>query len=194
MTRRDGDQVPWSDQLRRVRAGRPRLAEWMAPEAVVNQVRADYRAAVDWQHDSMLQSLSYQWMEAPQYLSGIYLKRYRAILHHQRRVHPPVTVGVLRADHRIEVRRFSARGDRCLVIDYQTQRRMATYDYEARARLHTQDRGDCAVVYQMVYDSESQRWKIDQYIQQLPPGWGNPAAARHIEIVADLPTASGRDH
>lgn len=194
MTMRDGNQIPWSDQLRRVHAGVPRLAEWMAPDEVVNQVRADYRTSVGWQHDNVLQSLSHQWLEAPQYLSGIYLKRYRAILHIQRQARPPATVGVLRADHRIEVRRFSAQGDRCLVIDYQTQRRMATYDYEARARLHTQDMGDCAVVYQMLYDSDSQRWKIDKFIQQLPPGWGNPAAVRHIEVMTDLPTASGRDH
>lgn len=187
-------RVPWSNKLRRLHADVPHKAEWMAPESVVNRVRADYRATLDWLHDSVLRGVAYQWRSAPQHLSGAYLKRYRATLKHQRQAGQPACAGVLRADHRLEVRRFSEDGECCLVIDYQTQRRMATYDSETQARLHTQDMGDCVLVYQMVYDAGSQRWKLDKFVQQLPSGWGKPGIASYIELLADLPAAVGRDH
>ena len=97
MSMRNEDRVPWSDQLRQIHAGVSHKAEWMAPDSVVNQVRADYLRALGWQHDSLLKSLSHQWREAPQYLSGLYLKRHRAVLHHQRQSQNPLGVGVLRA-------------------------------------------------------------------------------------------------
>ena len=194
MSTHNGDRVPWADQLKKLHAGVPHKAEWMAPDEVVNQVRGDYRRALDWQHDSVLTSIAHQWREAAQYFSGQYLKQYRATLYHQRHAKMPVTVGVLRADHRIEVRRFSEHGERCLVVDYQTQRRMATYDYETRARLHTQDMGNSAIVCQMLYDNEWRRWKLDKTIQRLPSGWMDSAVIRHIEVLADLPSAPGRDH
>ena len=194
MSMRNGDRVPWADQLRRIHDGVSRNAEWMAPDSVVNQVRSDYQRVLDWQHENLLKSFSHQWRTAPHYMSGIQLKRYRAILHHLRQARKPMVEGVLRADHRIEVRCFSEYGERCLVIDYQAHRRMATYDYETRARLHTQDMGDCAIVCQMVYANDSQHWKIDRYIQQLPSGWGNPEAGRYLKLLPDLLTASGRDY
>jgi hypothetical protein len=193
MSMRSGDRVPWASQLRRIHAGMPPKTEWMAPARVVNQVRGHYQQALDWQHDSALKPFALQWREASDYLSGMYLRRYRAVLHHQRQTVKLLSMGVLRADHRIEVRRFSEYGDSCLIIDYQTQRRMATYDYETRTRLHTQDMGDCTIVCQMIYDRDSEHWKIDRYIQQLPSGWGNPQVD-HLQGLGDFPMASGRDH
>ncbi|MBZ0298220.1 MAG: hypothetical protein K8J31_00680 [Anaerolineae bacterium] len=158
------------------------------------QIRSDYLGALDWLHDSALKNWTHQWTYAPLYLSGVYLKRHQHILQQRRKSRAPRCVGVLRADHLVEVGCFSDDGDRCLVIDSQTQRRMATYELATRARLHTQDFGSCTLVYQMVYDARSQRWKIDAFIQQLPVGWGNPKVNPRIKVLNDLPTPAGRDN
>ena len=187
------NRVPWSDKLRRVRAGVPNRAEWMAPDRVVEQVRYDYLAALDWQHDSALHGWSHQRKYAALFFTEKYLKQHHATIHHYQAARAPRCVAVLRADHQIMVRHFSEDGERCLIIDQQLHRRMATYDYDTRTRLHTQDLGACAVVLQMVYDKQSQRWKIAEFVQRLPLGWGNPRVNRRIDLLADLPTSSGRD-
>jgi len=187
-------RVPWATKLRRVRAGESQKAEWMAPDTVMAQVRSDYLKALDWLHDSALKNWTHRWTYAPLYLAGAYLRWHQQCLQQQRESPEPHYAGVLRADHLVEVRSFSRDGERCLVIDSQTQRRMATYDPVGRTRIHTQDLGDCAMVYQMVYDVRSQRWKISAFIQQLPLGWGNPRLAQRIELLSDLTVPAGRDH
>lgn len=187
-------RVPWSAQLRRMSAGLTQKAEWMAPDTVVHQVRSDYLAALEWLHDSALKHTRHQWAYAPLFLSGAYLKRHQRILRSQREAAPPRLVGILRSDHVIEVRHFSEDGESCLVIDHQEQRRMATYDFETRTRLHTQDVGACTLVYQMVYDLSSQRWKIAAFVQQLPLGWGSPKLTRHIRVLAQLPSSARREN
>ena len=187
------NRVPWSDKLRRIRAGVPNQAEWMAPDSVVDQVRHDYLAALDWLQDSALRPWSQQRQDAPQFLTEMFLKQHQATLRHYESARIPRCVAVLRADHQVMARRFSEDGERCLIIDQQLQRRMATYDYDTRTRIHTQDLGVCAVVFQMVYDKKRQRWKIAGFVQRLPMGWGNPRVNRHIDLLADLPAALGRD-
>jgi hypothetical protein len=102
-------------------------------------------------------------------------------------------VGVMRADHAVQVRYFSERGDRCLVLDCQTQRRMATYDRRTHERMHTQDLGEGTLVYQMVYDDTLKRWKITAFIQELPPGCCGHKLPRGIKLAASLPPVIGRD-
>ena len=187
-------RVPWSDQLHRIHAGVPHKAEWMAPQAVLRRVRSDYLAASDWMQESVLRGWSYQWSKAAHYLADGYLKQYRKVLQHRHHAAGTLCVGVLRADHRVTVRHFSEDGKRCFVIDHQMQRRMATYDYTSQTRLHTQDMGDCAVVFQMTFDEQEQQWKIAAFVQQLPQGWDSPKLMPHIEVLAKLPRAAGRDN
>jgi hypothetical protein len=194
MTMNGRGQVPWVSKMRRIHAGVARKAEWMAPDEVVNQVRADYLAATHWLQDTMLTAWAQQWSSASSYLSGVALKRFQAILTHHRTVGAPRCIGVLRADHEVAVRLFSEDGERCLVVDQQAQRRMATYDSRDHTRLFTQDLGDGAVVYQMVYDTIDRRWKIDEFVQELPLGWGKHKSTRKIRELSAMPTEIGRDN
>ena len=165
----------------------------MAHDTTLNQVLSDYLNALDWLQNSALKSWTHQWTYAPLYLSGSYLKNYQRALHDQSQAPGPASAGVLRADHHIEVRRFSEDSDQCVLIDTQSQRRMATYDTTTLERVHTQDLGEVTVVYRMAYDARSRRWKIDGFIQQLPSGWGNPKLMPHIMLMAELSAHSRHD-
>lgn len=180
--------IPWRDKMRRLRGGTAEKPEWMAPDDVVQQVRAHYLDAIHWLNDSMLMSWAQQWAGAPNHLSGSYLKRYRNLLLTQRDATP--MTGVLRADHGIEVREFSESGGFCLVIDQQTGRRMATYHRKTHERLHTQDLGDGVVVHAMLYDAEDGRWKIGGFLQELPLDWRIRATTQ----LSRLPGTIGRDY
>ncbi len=187
-------RVAWANKLRRLHAGSAYKGEWMAPDTVVNQVTSDYLAAIHWLHNSALSERSRQWAMAPVYLDGSYLKRYQRVLLHYQSAGLPRALGVLRADHQVMVRHFSEDGERCLVIDNQTERRMASYDMHTRERLHTQDMGDSSLVYQMCYDESSDRWKIESYIQELPVGWNSLQVSQRIRVLSSLPASTGRDN
>ncbi len=191
MSAKNAGHIPWRDKMRRLGKGAVHNAEWMAPDDVVQQVRAHYLDAVHWLNESMLVPWAQQWADAPQYLSGTYLKRYRNLLLTQRDAKGVQFTGVLRSDHIVEVRQFSENGGFCLVIDHQSQRRMATYNRKTRERLHTQDLGDGAAVYAMLYDAGDQRWKLGAFIQELPTGWRTRSLIRELST---LPGSIGRDY
>lgn len=186
-------QVPWANQLRRLHAGVARKAEWIAPDHVLVQVRQDYEESIGWLHDSALHSWAEQWNSAPRYLTGDALVRHQRVLARYRTPEDQRLVGVMRADHHVEVRHFSEDGERCLIIDMQSQRRMATYDARTRHRVSTQDLGAGAVIYQMHFDMGAQHWKIEKFVQELPAGWGSHKS-NHIRLSSELPTVVGRDH
>lgn len=183
--------VPWIKQMRRIRAGVARKGEWMASDDVIEQVKTDYLAAVRFLHDHVLQARACR--QAAQYLSGSYLKRHETIRANWRE-RQPVCLGVLRADHHLTVRHFSETGDTCLLVDQQTQRRMASYDAKTHTRITTQDLGDGVLVYRMVYDVAAGRWKIDEFIQELPTGWSKRRPSHRIRELSVMPPAIGRDH
>ncbi len=185
--------VPWLNRMRRIRAGVARKVEWMAPDEVVQEVREHYLEAIHWLHDSTTSSLGQQWSTASYYLSGRALRRHQQVLMHYRTTGMPACYGVLRADHLVQVRQFSDDGERCLVIDRQSQRRMATYNTRTRARVSTQDLGSGAVLYSMLYVAKEHRWKIDSLIQELPIGWGTHLTHPRIQEHAHLPETIGRD-
>jgi hypothetical protein len=180
-------RIPWCDKMRRLSPA----AEWMAPEEVVQQVGAHYLEAVNWLYESTLLPWSRQWSGANKYLSGTFLSRQRNLLLTQRSGENLSITGVLRADHGVEARRFNENGDFCVVIDQQSQRRMATYNRIKRERLHTQDLGDATVVYAMMYDAKDQRWKIGGFIQELPVGWRSRPLFQELQ---SLPGGIGRDY
>lgn len=183
-------RLPWGDKMRRLNANMTRQAEWMAPEAVVQQVRVQFLDAINWLHESALLSWAQQWSDASDYLAGNYLRRYRNLLLTQRDSKSVQFSGVLRADHVVEARAFSESGGTCVIIDHQSQRRMATYNRRTQERLHTQDLGDGAVVFLMIYDAKDGRWKIGSLVQELPVAW----RTRPLIQEATLPGAIGRDY
>jgi hypothetical protein len=191
---RQRTRMTWPVALRRLHAGVNDKAEWMASDDVVQRVEADYLAAQRWMSEALLAGYVRFVNEAPAYFVGSYLKREQHNADVQMRGPGPRLIGILRAHHHIHVRHFSDDGLSCYVVDQQTERRMATYDYWELRRLHTQDLGEGAYVYRMVYDRTADRWKIEELIQQLPMGWcaqavSNPA----IRLEQSLPIASGRD-
>ncbi len=185
-------QLPWRGKMRQLRVAEK--AEWMAPDEVVEQVRAHYLEAVAWMSETMLSSWAQQWAQSPHYLNGSYLKRQRNLILSERARKRVQFVGVKRANHVVEVRQFSENGSFCLVIDTQTQCRMATYNRRTHERLHTQDLGDGVVVYAMRYDAEGERWKIDSFVQELPVGWRMGAVVREFTIVPGTLSRIGRDY
>lgn len=187
-------QVPWLGKMRRTNPTAARKAEWMAPDEVVDKVRSDYLTAMRWLGDNVLASWQQQWMLAPYYMSGLYLKRFQTLVTQYRAGRSPRAIGVLRADHQVTVRCFSDDGERCYVVDRQTLRRMATYDSRTRERVMTQDLGDGAVVYAMRFDAADGRWKLDEFVQEMPPGWGQSIGRARIREFAATPTPIGRDN
>ena len=192
MSVNNAGHLPWRRKMRQLKVAEK--TEWMAPDEVVEQVRAHYLEATTWLTETALLSWAQQWAQAPVRLSGSYLKRQRNLIltfRAQTRLQP---VGVLRADHLVEVRQFSEAGSFCLVIDMQTQRRMATYNYKTRARLHTQDMGDGVVVYAMRYDAKAERWKIDNFVQELPSGWRYSPLIQEFTTLPNALKSIGRDY
>ena len=190
--RATGGQVPWSGEMRRVRAGEARRAEWMAPDQVVHEVRQNFLEAVTWWHEGGLPVFEPQW-SSPQYFLSSDALRSHVEMFAQYQTDPlRKFAAVLRMHHQVLVRRFSKDGRRCLVVDYQSERRMATYDVRKQARLHTQDLGSGVVVYRMAYHARDQRWKIEALVQELPAAWGKRSTPR-IEEVQFMPPAQGRD-
>lgn len=166
----------------------------MASDDVVQRIESDYLEAQRWMSEALLTGYVRFMHEAPTYFTGGYLKREQHSAGIQMRKSGPRLIGILRAHHHVHVRHFSEDGLSCYVVDQQTERRMATYDYWQLRRLHTQDLGEGAYVYRMVYDPPAYRWKIEELIQQLPSGWGAQTVANPaIRLEQSLPIASGRD-
>ncbi len=179
-------KVPWAHKMRRLPP-----AEWMAPDEVVEQAHGDYMRAQEWLGESQLWARGQQLHMAAYYLVGEALKRYQMALMQQGKAR---FIGVLRADHAVEVRHFSEDGDRCLLVDFQSGRRMATYNAHTRERLLTQDMGSGAVVYQMLYDMRDRRWKMERFVQELPAGWERRQPSRLLQEFTQIPLAIGRDN
>jgi hypothetical protein len=165
----------------------------MAPPEVVSRVQLDYLSAVTWFQDAALNDWTHLWAVAPMYLSGHFLRRYRALVNSASKAGAPAVVGVLRADHEVSVRGFAADGARCIVVDTQLHRRMATYHRPSRARVSTQDLGSGVVVYRMAFDTGASRWTIDALVQHLPLSSVTAGTPLHLALSPALLMPSGRD-
>lgn len=187
-------QVSWSKALRRVNAGRVRQAEWMAPESVTLAVKNDYLGAIQWLIEDAHTPWTTRWNKAPQFLSGRSLRRHQEILKQYHIGGPPRFTGVLRCTHDVTIRHFSEDGERCLVVDRQTNRCMETYPCGATTPGMTQRLEDGTAVYEMVYDKQDRRWKVDHFIQELPGGWKSSSKSPKIRLLSVLPPTIGRDN
>ncbi|HVO42257.1 MAG TPA: hypothetical protein VMT34_06530 [Aggregatilineales bacterium] len=159
----------------------------MAEDHVVDGVMRDYSAAQDWLADILFEGYGRFLRESPAYLSGDYLQRQRRIIVARVQQRAPRLIAVVRAHHDLQVRQFSDDGLSCILIDTQTEQRIATYDYAEHRRLYTQAVGDRTYVYRMAFDPAAGHWKIDEFIQQLPLGWSP------YRLEESLPLTSGRD-
>jgi hypothetical protein len=188
-------RTAWSDKLQRTRQDTPQ-AEWNAPDYVHQQVRNDYLMATRWMRDCAFSSWTEQWAGAPYYFAGLHLHRHQKILTKQRAGQETPYRDLMDAEHFIEVRHFSSDGERCLVIDHQTERTITTYHHTTCKPWMRQALDDAAVIYQMVYDRSTSRWKIEQFVQELPSALrtGRMTNQKRVKVLAELPPTLGRDH
>lgn len=188
--------VAWVNDLTRLNPGAGEKAEWMAPPQVIETVIWDYGSAQEW-----LDTCADNWGRFAEglerYTAGPYLNYQRRALASLIDRRPRLAV-TLSAAHRYSVRHFTPDGLRCLLIDCQTQRTLATAQYWTGQLIHSQRLDDTALVFQMAYDSASARWKIEKLIQELPPdlpearGAATGKTAR-VRLSATLPAPAGRD-
>lgn len=182
--------VPWANALTRLNAGAGGRAEWMAPDTVVRAVTRDFLATQDW-----LAAGARDWgrlgRELEHYTAGAYQRRQRTALGLLAQTRGPRLASVQTAEHTLAVRHFSSDGLRCLVVDWQRARRLDTQHYWSGRPVHTQRLPEAVVVWQMAYDTDDRRWKVERLVQTLPK-----PAARGVRLsVADqLPAHAGRDY
>lgn len=187
-------QVPWARRMRRARAGVSHAAEWIAPDEVIRSVEADYLRAQTWMRNSSHQDWHDQWTGAPLYLSGTYLKRYQELLRMYQLGRAPRFQGLLKCNHSIEVRHFSDDGERCLVVDHQSGSKIVTVDYQTRKLYSGHAMPDRVTVHEMVFDKQIRRWKIDAFVQEMPPAWKSRTRLRSMKLMTMLPPGIGRDN
>jgi hypothetical protein len=180
--------------VHRLHPGVADKAEWMAPSDVVIQVALDYGEVQRWAAEALTAGYPRYLRELPKYFSGEALtEQSRIVLRHVRRSGTRL-VGLLEAEHEVQVRRFSSDGKTCYLFDRQSRQQMITYDYWTKRRISSQPLGDGLYVYRMILDTADQRWKIAQRVQQLPVGCSishEPTAS--VQLTDRLPTAIGRD-
>ncbi len=184
------EPIPWTNRLRRVHAGVSRKAEWVAPDDVIQQVSSDYLCAVEWLAGAALGKDTHR---APYYLTGRFLTRFQTIINYQTAANHLHFMSIVTARHHVQIRQFSEDGSRCLVVDCQTEQRIESRQFNDSGWSLAQDLGDAALVFQMCYDSRTNHWKIESFIQELPAGWGNRADAGRVRLLSNLPTTIGRD-
>jgi hypothetical protein len=190
----DQKEVSWADKLQRLSSGTSH-AEWTAPEYVLQQVRNDYLMAVRWQRDSVFQPVEVQLHAASSYFTGEHLQQYQQILGYHRRKNPMQFIEVFQAQHTVQVRHFTNKGESCLLVDRQTERMIITKDLTHDAPPLQQSLPDAMVVYQMKYERSQRRWKIERYIQEIPGAlWPPSGKSLKIKVETALPHFSGRDN
>ncbi len=159
--------VAWADKMRRMSDLLGNRAEWTAPDYVRQQVRADYLDAFyQLTHAPMLTREA-----AERYLSGTMLLFFREVMLYYRT--DPRFFETLCADHYVMVRSFSEDGERCLLFDRQTNRKVTLLRDKDLKPWFTQAIDDAVYVYRMVYDRSLRRWKIESFLYQIPLSVGN---------------------
>lgn len=194
MTLIGSETLPWVSKLKRVNAGVAQRAEWIAPSYVLMCVRSDYLGAMNWLQASGFHTWDEQSEHAPGHLSGPCLERHLEILKRQHTSPPNRYTGMLHCHHDVQVRHFSEDGTRCLLLDHQSDRRIETFDTKDGKHLTTQALADGTVVYEMAYDRQANRWKINRYIQELPIGWSHDKASHRVKLTNVMPPIHGRDN
>ena len=186
--------VPWLNQMRRVKQKGAFHAEWIAPEEIMDTVVQHYMEYIEFAQETLLSGWTRYYHDMTNYLSGEYLRLQKQNLDARLRKDDLRIIDILRADHEVRVRDFSDDGLRCLLLDYQQERRLATYHYWSKRRIHTQHLDDVICIYRMRFDQINRRWKIADYIQELPAHYYIQALQGPIDTLDNaLPPILGRD-
>lgn len=159
--------VAWADKMRRMSDLFGNRTEWTAPDYVRQQVRADYLEAFY----QLTHAPTLTREDAARFLSGTMLLFFREVMLYYRT--DPRFFETLRADHYVMVRGFSADGERCLLFDRQTNRKVTLLRVKDLKPWFTQAIDDAVYVYRMVYDRSLRRWKIESFLYQIPLSVGN---------------------
>lgn len=188
------DIVPWLDEMQRTRPKGAGYAEWLATEDIMQDVMQHYMEYIEFAQETLLTGWVRYYHGIRQYLAGDYLQLQLRNLEARLRVDNVRLIDILRANHDLRIRDFGDDGLTCLLLDYQTERRLATYHYWNKRRVHTQQLDDCICVYRMRYDRLNRRWKITEYIQELPAHHYPEALEGPIDTLDNaLPPTLGRD-
>ncbi|MBE2183939.1 MAG: hypothetical protein IAE89_10975 [Anaerolineae bacterium] len=167
--------------------------EWMAPGDVVEAVKQHYTETHMWLEAASQHIQSPRWREAARrFLSGDCLQHFTLALKSIRESDVPF-VDVVRGEHKLTVRYFSAGGDTCLLNDMQSDRRVAMYRFRGGERLGTQDLGSSAVIFIMRFFPEDSRWKIDTCVQNLLRSAPMHSSSLPVFERTPLPYPVGRD-
>lgn len=185
--------VPWVDRMERVNLGN-NVREWLAPVEVCQQVMADYQQAITFTRKALRQGWIPYGRVLDEYATGNYLREQRQRLEKRLRRDRLRLIDILDAQHELRVRHFSDDGLACILLDYQTARRLRIYEYWTRRLIQTLTLDDTIYVYQMVYDHESRRWKIAEFIQELPARIALMALHHPLSELLPHISAAGRDH
>ena len=194
LIRRHQPQQARPTPVYRLHPGVAHKAEWMAAPEVIQQVVHDYRASLTWATEALADGYPRYLRELSHYFvgEGFNLQR-QIVLTHVRRSGTRL-IGLLEAQHTIEVRRFSSDGLTCDLFDLQTHQRMITFDLWSKRRINEQALGAALYVYRMQYDAATNRWKIAQRAQQLPIGCSlTHAPTASVQLTDRMPVAAGHD-
>lgn len=164
----------------------------MASDKVVQHIVEQYLAAQRWMTDQPLVSYQTCLNGLAYFVSGPHLQEVRRVMRLQQARSGPRLVGVLRCTHQVSVRHFADDGMSCLIVDSQTERRMATYDYWTKQRINTQNLGSGTLVYRMALDPADKRWKLHEFIQELPTALETIPAGR-LTVADSLAQPTRRD-
>jgi hypothetical protein len=187
-------KVSWAEKMRRLNHGAMDQEEWMAPDDVITKVKDDFIEAMDWLSETQSMTMLDRWSKSANYFSGEYLKNYKALNQMHLFKVPFKHLSILRCVHSPTVRHFSQDGETCFIIDHQTETRMALYDANTGERINTQHLDEACVVYQMIYNKFSKRWRVNRYIQQLPVGWASRSKSDVIQLHLSPLPPKGRDN
>lgn len=187
------DVVPWLDKMRRVKIGEGR-PEWLVPESVMHTVIQHYQEYIEFAQQNLLKGWVGYTRALTTYMHGEMLTAQLKILDARLHQDDLRLIDILRASHRVHVRNFNNDGLTCLLVDYQTERRLATYHYWTQRRVHTQHLEDAILIYQMQFDSANERWKLANFIQELPPHHYQQTVEGSLDTLENnLPPFLGRD-
>lgn len=142
--------------------------EWMAPAGIVAEVTQHFLEAWAWLEAGAAHGSSARWRDAGRrFLADAWLDHFTHALREPRLADRSL-FDILRCEHQPAVRYFSRAGDVCHVHDVQRDRRVAIYDLSRDRRVLTQDLGSAAMVCRMRWDGQDTRWKLSEFVQELP--------------------------
>lgn len=154
-------------QLIRINSGQPQ-AEWTSTGITLRQVKQDYLKTVayieDWTSQTKPDVAMCSHIESR--LAASFRRRFQLYARYRQQT---AYFEVFRCDHTLTVRHFSTDAQSCILLDFQTNRRLILHVAAGIIRPPVHTLADQVLVYRMVYDAEQHLWQIADYIQSISP-------------------------